>query len=203
MPKRGRMITKDNNNKAKCFICDEENLSKGVPLLISQTPYSKTEIPTKIGQLIGEKFMVIVSYDDMLCNKCSLLVNQLDKLETDAAVIKQILYNNLKTKYKLSDQDYYSPLENEEKDYEVIKLFNIFKKHNIRIYYFYRFYHKMKKMLTSIWTKIIFFYLKKKSKLIVKKQRILVIFAILNHKIRSSIIIIFKNVFIGRVIYAI
>lgn len=87
----------------KCFVCDERVISSGVPLLQSTTQVSNTDLPTKIGQLMGEKFMVVVSADDVLCRKCHALVNHVDKLESDLLLVKRSLRNHLKKKYGLND----------------------------------------------------------------------------------------------------
>ncbi|KAJ4438814.1 hypothetical protein ANN_14766 [Periplaneta americana] len=87
-----------------CFICDEEITGRGVPLLVSHTSYTKTGLPTKIGQLMGEGFMVVVSVEDMLCKRCGALLNHLDKLESDLDIVKRALTGYLKMKYGLLDE---------------------------------------------------------------------------------------------------
>lgn len=91
----------------KCFICDERVYStSGVPLLQSTTQASNTDLPTKIGQLMGERFMVVVSADDVLCRKCHALVNHVDKLESDLMLVKRSLRNHLKKKYGLNEDQF-------------------------------------------------------------------------------------------------
>ena len=84
-----------------CFICDEEIMGHGVPLLMSNTSYTRTGLPTKIGQLMGDGFMVVVSIEDTLCKRCGALLNRLDKLEFDIDTVKRALTGYLKMKYGL------------------------------------------------------------------------------------------------------
>lgn len=91
----------------KCFVCDERVLlCSGVPMLQTTTQASNTDLPTKIGQLMGERFMVVVSVDDVLCRKCHALVNHVDKLENDLMLVKRSLRNHLKKKYGLSEDQF-------------------------------------------------------------------------------------------------
>ncbi|GLH03392.1 Protein glass [Gryllus bimaculatus] len=87
-----------------CFICDETVMGKGVPLLMTYTPYSNTDLPTKIGQLMGDGFMVIVAVTDVLCKRCTSLINYLDKLECDSSKVRTALTEFLKIKYQLDDE---------------------------------------------------------------------------------------------------
>ncbi|PSN54465.1 hypothetical protein C0J52_05544 [Blattella germanica] len=87
-----------------CFVCDEEIVGRGVPLLMSHTSCTKTGLPTKIGQLMGDGFMVVVSIEDMLCKRCNALLNQLDQLEADLDVLKSVLTDYLKIKYGLLNE---------------------------------------------------------------------------------------------------
>lgn len=94
----------------KCFVCDENIVGKGIPLLMSVTNYTKTELPTKIGQLMGDGFMVVVSVDDSVCKRCSSLLNHIDKLELDLDLVKAALTGYLNVKYQLNEHaDIHNP----------------------------------------------------------------------------------------------
>nr|CAD7447618.1 unnamed protein product [Timema bartmani] len=97
--------TKPLSSAPHCFICDEEIVGRGVPLLLGHTPYSRTGLPTKIGQLMGEGFMVVVSLEDMLCKRCAVLLNHLDKLEADLTIVRNALLAYLTVKYRLNDSE--------------------------------------------------------------------------------------------------
>lgn len=96
----------DFTSALRCFICDKKITGTRIPLVVGVTPYSKTDIPTKIGQLMGEGFMVVVSEDDNLCKRCTSLLDELDRLEVDLNLIKNALTNYLKVKYQLHEEDH-------------------------------------------------------------------------------------------------
>lgn len=68
-------------------------------------PYSKIALPTKLGQLMGDRFMVIVTAEDVLCRRCASLIIRLDKLEVDTEIVKKALTGYLKMKYHLYDDE--------------------------------------------------------------------------------------------------
>ncbi|XP_063240013.1 uncharacterized protein LOC134540893 isoform X2 [Bacillus rossius redtenbacheri] len=86
-----------------CFVCDEAAGRDGVSLRFGLTSCSSTALPTKIGQLMGDNFMIVVTDADVLCKRCSALLNHLDKLEQDMGVVRKALTGYLKKKYHLSD----------------------------------------------------------------------------------------------------
>ncbi|KAG8311785.1 hypothetical protein J6590_037395 [Homalodisca vitripennis] len=84
-----------------CFICDGEVWNCETVLSEEKTCSSKTPFPTKISQLIGEAFMVVISENDKLCTRCTALINKSDKLEMELKKIKHILVKLLFIKYNL------------------------------------------------------------------------------------------------------
>ncbi|XP_049794633.1 uncharacterized protein LOC126204249 [Schistocerca nitens] len=102
----GDKTNRDSTGDLRCFICDGKITGTCFPLVVGVTPYSKTDIPTKIGQLMGEGFMVVVSEDDNLCKRCTSLLYQLDRLEVDLNLVKDALTNYLKLKYQLNEEDH-------------------------------------------------------------------------------------------------
>ncbi|XP_049784109.1 uncharacterized protein LOC126185676 [Schistocerca cancellata] len=102
----GGKTNRDSTGDLRCFICDGKITGTCFPLVVGVTPYSKTDIPTKIGQLMGEGFMVVVSEDDNLCKRCTSLLYQLDRLEVDLNLVKDALTNYLKLKYQLNEEDH-------------------------------------------------------------------------------------------------
>ncbi|KAJ8877743.1 hypothetical protein PR048_022198 [Dryococelus australis] len=86
-----------------CFVCDDVVGKDSVSLRFGLTTCSSTALPTKIGQLMGDNFMIVVTDVDVLCKRCSALLNHLDKLEQDMNVVKKALTGYLKKKYHLSD----------------------------------------------------------------------------------------------------
>jgi hypothetical protein len=90
---------------SQCFVCDSVVCGRSTPLLMGIAPYSKTALPTKISQLMGDGFMVIVTAEDVLCHRCSSLIIRLDKLEIDTETVKKALTGYLKMKYHLYDEE--------------------------------------------------------------------------------------------------
>lgn len=88
-----------------CFICDKPVKNSGVQIIFGRTPFSNVGLPAKIGQLIGENFMVVVGESDKICSRCASLINQLDKLETDAHTVKKTLTGYIAVKYQLNHKE--------------------------------------------------------------------------------------------------
>lgn len=87
----------------RCYICDtEEGAVSYVKFHDLVTNHSSTKFPNKIGQIIGSNFMVIVSADDLICQRCVNLVNNYDRFETEAEKYKSSLLTSLNKKYDLA-----------------------------------------------------------------------------------------------------
>ena len=54
---------------------------------------------------MGDRFMVIVTAEDVLCRRCASLIIRLDKLEVDTEIVKKALTGYLKMKYHLYDDE--------------------------------------------------------------------------------------------------
>ncbi|XP_011196042.2 uncharacterized protein LOC105221078 [Zeugodacus cucurbitae] len=93
------------NSTNRCYVCDDAlSASQQQNLLTeTQTSHTATKFPNKIGQLVGDAFMVIVSVDDVVCARCTNLLNYLDRLENDVERVRTNLMNLLHKKYGLND----------------------------------------------------------------------------------------------------
>uniref|UniRef100_T1PBH8 C2H2-type zinc finger n=1 Tax=Musca domestica TaxID=7370 RepID=T1PBH8_MUSDO len=89
----------------RCYVCDDALGANQAqhPLTDMQTTHTSTKFPNKIGQLVGDAFMVIVSVEDVVCSRCTNLINYLDRLENDVERVKTNLMNLLHKKYGLND----------------------------------------------------------------------------------------------------
>lgn len=89
----------------RCYVCDDTLAANQAqhPLTDMQTTHTSTKFPNKIGQLVGDAFMVIVSVEDVVCSRCTNLINYLDRLENDVERVKTNLMNLLHKKYGLND----------------------------------------------------------------------------------------------------
>ncbi|KAJ6643006.1 Zinc finger protein [Pseudolycoriella hygida] len=91
--------------KQECYICDEVCGANGIPLTEALTTVTHTKIPNKIGRVVGDEFMVIISVDDLVCKRCLALFNQMDRLEHDLERVRGNILNFINKKYKLTDND--------------------------------------------------------------------------------------------------
>lgn len=97
-----------------CFVCDKDlsqSRERNSLLLSNLTEYSRTGLPTKIGQLMGDGFMVVVTALDEACTRCYDLLNLLDKLEVDLGKVRYLLTSYLRKKYGLLETIKDEPLE--------------------------------------------------------------------------------------------
>lgn len=94
---------------SQCFVCDKDltlSRDRNALLLSNLTAYSHTGLPTKIGQLMGDGFMVVVTACDEACNRCYDLLNLLDKLEVDLDKVRRLLTSYLRKKYGLLESKF-------------------------------------------------------------------------------------------------
>ncbi|KAI8115667.1 Zinc finger Y-chromosomal protein 2 [Lucilia cuprina] len=89
----------------RCYVCDDALSANQAQhqLTEMQTTHTTTKFPNKIGQLVGDAFMVIVSVEDVVCSRCTNLINYLDRLENDVERVRTNLMNLLHKKYGLND----------------------------------------------------------------------------------------------------
>ena len=89
----------------RCYVCDDALGANQAQhqLTEMQTTHTTTKFPNKIGQLVGDAFMVIVSVEDVVCSRCTNLINYLDRLENDVERVRTNLMNLLHKKYGLND----------------------------------------------------------------------------------------------------
>ncbi|XP_034255675.1 zinc finger protein 493-like [Thrips palmi] len=102
---------------SQCFVCDKDlslSRDRNALLLSNLTEYSGTGLPTKIGQLMGDGFMVVVTACDEACSRCHDLLNLLDKLEVDLDKVRRLLTSYLRKKYGLLEIIKEEPSESAE-----------------------------------------------------------------------------------------
>lgn len=89
--------------KGECYVCDEHIGTNGTLVTEATTTASNTKVPTKIGRIVGDAFMVIVSVDDVICKRCLTMFNHLDRLETDMERVKTNIMTLINNKYGIND----------------------------------------------------------------------------------------------------
>lgn len=90
-------------SKGECYVCDEHIGNNGTLVTEALTTFSNTKIPMKIGRIVGDAFMVIVSNDDVICRRCVTMFNQMDRLEQDLDRVKSSILNLINKKYGIND----------------------------------------------------------------------------------------------------
>lgn len=89
-----------------CYVCDEVVVgANGVPLTDALTTITSTKVPNKIGRVVGDAFMVIISVDDVVCKRCMSLFNHMDRLEHDLERVKANILNLINKKYGITADD--------------------------------------------------------------------------------------------------
>lgn len=89
-----------------CYVCDEIVIgASGVLLTDAVTTISNTKVPNKIGRVVGDAFMVIISVDDVVCKRCMSLFNHMDRLEHDLERVKTNIMNLINKKYGITPDD--------------------------------------------------------------------------------------------------
>ncbi|KAL9897278.1 uncharacterized protein ACN2A1_007331 isoform 1-T3 [Glossina fuscipes fuscipes] len=87
----------------RCYVCDDflgTNQNQNL-LTEMKTSYTSTTFPVKISQLVGQDFMVFTSVEDIVCARCTNLINYLDRLENDVERVRTSLKSLLNKKYNL------------------------------------------------------------------------------------------------------
>lgn len=89
----------------RCYVCDDALAAGQAQHSLSKmaTSHTATKFPNKIGHLVGEAFTVIICADDVVCARCTNLINYLDRLENDVERVRSNLINLLHRKYGLND----------------------------------------------------------------------------------------------------
>jgi len=87
----------------RCFACDDPIKSHrfSTSLLQGHTHYTHSSIPGKLGEYIGEGFVVVVTSEDALCRTCMNLLNTMDRLEEELKDHRNKLVGKLRRKYGL------------------------------------------------------------------------------------------------------
>lgn len=99
-----KLTTTNNHQPQKCYICDEVPAAQQQSCLLTEaiTSVTHTKLPNKIGQVVGDAFMVIVCVEDIICKKCLTIFNQMDRLESDLERVKNTILNFINKKYGIS-----------------------------------------------------------------------------------------------------
>ncbi|XP_026278023.1 uncharacterized protein LOC113206249 isoform X1 [Frankliniella occidentalis] len=86
-----------------CFVCDVAVSGRYYTLATCRTQSTKVRLIEKLGQLVGERYMVVISEDDIICRGCATLINTLDRLETEMGSVRGVVLRFLEKKYALEE----------------------------------------------------------------------------------------------------
>ncbi|XP_011328975.1 uncharacterized protein LOC105274492 isoform X2 [Ooceraea biroi] len=89
--------------ESRCFVCDAQVRGRYYTLATCRTQNSQARVIEKLGELVGERYMVVISEDDVICRSCAVLVNNLDRLETEMRNVRNHVLRFLERKYFLED----------------------------------------------------------------------------------------------------
>ncbi|CAK9805047.1 hypothetical protein ANTPLA_LOCUS4301 [Anthophora plagiata] len=87
----------------QCFVCDTKIQGRHYALATCRTQTSRTRVIEKLGELVGERYMVVISEDDVICRSCANLINTLDRLEVEMCNVRDSVLKFLEQKYSLEE----------------------------------------------------------------------------------------------------
>ncbi|XP_047119099.1 uncharacterized protein LOC124802336 isoform X1 [Schistocerca piceifrons] len=90
-------------DRMRCFVCDGAATGRYYILATCRTQTSRIRLIEKLGQLVGERYMVVISEDDVICRSCANLMNTLDRLETEMGSVRNVVLRFLEKKYALEE----------------------------------------------------------------------------------------------------
>ncbi|KAK6626889.1 hypothetical protein RUM44_009366 [Polyplax serrata] len=86
-----------------CFVCDTAVTNRYFSLATCRTQSSKKKLVEKLGYLVGDQYMIVITEDDVICRSCANLMNTLDRLEVEMGSVKRVVLRFLERKYSLEE----------------------------------------------------------------------------------------------------
>ncbi|XP_076625906.1 uncharacterized protein LOC143344103 [Colletes latitarsis] len=90
-------------NDLQCFVCDAKIQGRHYALATCRTQTSRSRVIEKLGELVGDRYMVVISEDDVICRSCANLINTLDRLEVETYSLRDNILRFLEHKYSLEE----------------------------------------------------------------------------------------------------
>lgn len=72
----------------ECYVCAEHIGNSGTLLTEARTSLLNTKITTKIVDIVGDILQIKVNGNDVICNQCVELFNQMDRHESNFELVK-------------------------------------------------------------------------------------------------------------------
>lgn len=99
----GMAVATTSEEALHCFVCDVAVTGKHYTLATCRTQSTNIRLIEKLGQLVGERYMVVICEDDIICRGCANLINTLDRLETEMNSVRKVVLQFLEKKYSLEE----------------------------------------------------------------------------------------------------
>lgn len=90
-------------NKKKeydCFICGKKSAVKDLPLIQTQTVFSRITLGEKLQEVLGSKYVVLISSKDSICWDCGAILNWIDRYEYKVDLMKEHILDHVHEKYR-------------------------------------------------------------------------------------------------------
>ncbi|EFN89808.1 hypothetical protein EAI_13998 [Harpegnathos saltator] len=87
----------------RCFVCDINVQGRYYYLATCRTQSSRSKVIEILGELVGERYMVVISEDDVICRSCASHINTLDRLEMEMRNVRNHVLRFLERKYCLEE----------------------------------------------------------------------------------------------------
>uniref|UniRef100_A0A182LRH7 C2H2-type domain-containing protein n=1 Tax=Anopheles culicifacies TaxID=139723 RepID=A0A182LRH7_9DIPT len=87
----------------KCYICGENAGLNPTVLSEAATTTTQTEFVVRLAKLIGPDYSVVLTVDDVICRRCIMLLNQVDKLESEVETLRNTLLGFIHKKNNIPD----------------------------------------------------------------------------------------------------
>lgn len=97
-----------------CFVCTEKSKEKGISLLQSQTAFSRISLGEKLQEILGTKYVVLVTSRDSICWDCASYLNWVDRCEHKVDLVKEYIVNQVSLKYRKIEVTLQETVENSE-----------------------------------------------------------------------------------------
>lgn len=90
----------------RCYVCDDVvGHNNGHILTDAYTTSTNSKVPNKIGRVVGDAFMVIISVDDVVCKRCMSMFNHMDRLENDLERVRTNILTFINKKYNIQTDE--------------------------------------------------------------------------------------------------
>ena len=101
------MDIRDSSVNNSCFICDQyadPNNGNGVFAINTFSKKSGKDYYSLLQNIIGDQYKLTFVETDVICHTCTLLIEELDSLQTEATAISIMLNRQVYRKYNIVDE---------------------------------------------------------------------------------------------------